>query len=148
MASIVSVRVPIWLSLMSTELAAASSMPRAMRARVRHEQVVTDELDATAEPLGQLPPADPVVLGQAVLDRDDRVAVDPVGPQLDELVAVERPALLGEDVAGRCTIAAAPLLDQLGRGRVERDRDVLAGPVAGALDGSQDHLDGGLVRTE
>ena len=54
--------------------------------RVGHEQVVADELDRAAEPLGQPPPAGPVVLGQAVLERDDRVARGPVGPQVDQLV--------------------------------------------------------------
>ena len=44
-APIVSVSVPIWLSLMSTAFAACSSIARAMNARVRHEQVVADELD-------------------------------------------------------------------------------------------------------
>ena len=46
-------------------------------------------------------PAGPVVLGEAVLDRDDRVAGDPVGPQVDELAGVEGPALLREHVARR-----------------------------------------------
>ena len=147
-ASIVSVSVPIWLSLISTEFAAPSSIAARDALGVGHEQVVADELDAVAEPLGQLLPAEPVVLGQAVLDRDDRVAGGPVGPQVDQLAGLERPALLGQHVARRRAVAAAPLLDQLGRRRVERDRDVLAGPVAGPLDGAQDDLDRGLVRGE
>ena len=44
--------------------------------RVGHEDVVADELDAFADALGQLLPAVPVVLGHAVLERDDRVAPD------------------------------------------------------------------------
>ena len=67
--------------------------------RVRHEQVVADELDPIAEPARQLRPAGPVVLGQAVLDRDDREAGDPVRPEVDQLAGVERPAFLGKAVA-------------------------------------------------
>src|SRR5262245_25708023 len=85
--------------------------------RVRHEQVVADELHPVAEPSRQLSPAGPVVLGQAVLDRDDREAGDPVGPEIDQLAGVERPALLAEDVARRAG-RAAPLLDELARRRV------------------------------
>ena len=40
---------------------------------VRDEEVVADELDAIAELLRDELPAVPVVLGAAVLDRDDRV---------------------------------------------------------------------------
>ena len=132
-ASIVSVSVPIWLSLMSTEFAASELDARGDPLGVGDEQVVADELDPVAEPRrsARCQPR-PVVLGEAVLERDDRVAVDPVGPQVDELAAVERAALLGQDVPGRGAVVAAALLDELGRGRVERDRDVLARPVAGA----------------
>ena len=91
MASRVSVSVPIWLSLMRTELAAPSSMPAGDPFRVGDEQVVADELDRVAEPLGEVLPAVPVVLGQAVLDRHDRIARSPVGPQVDELPGVQRP---------------------------------------------------------
>ena len=103
-ASIVSVSVPIWLSLIRT-LFAAPSVDRPLDPLgVRHEQVVADELDAVAEPARQLGPAGPVVLGQAVLDRDDRVAVDPVGPEVDQLAGVERPVLRREPVARRCAV--------------------------------------------
>ena len=54
--------------------------------RIRDQQVVTDELDTRAETLGQALPAVPVVLAQAVLERDDRVALAPVGPQVDQPV--------------------------------------------------------------
>ena len=42
--------------------------------RVRDEDVVADELQAVAEPLGRGAPAVPVVLGVAVLERDEREA--------------------------------------------------------------------------
>ena len=44
-ASMVSVSVPIWLSLMSTEFAARSSIAARDALGVGHEQVVADELD-------------------------------------------------------------------------------------------------------
>ena len=44
-ASIVSVRVPIWLSLMRTELAPPSSIAASDPIGIGHEQVVADELD-------------------------------------------------------------------------------------------------------
>ena len=40
---------------------------------VGHEQIVTDQLHAAAEPLGQQLPARPVVLGHPILDRGDRI---------------------------------------------------------------------------
>ena len=71
-ASNVSVSVPIWLSLIRTAFAAPSLDARCDPVGVGDEQVVADELDAVAEPGGQRDPAVPVVLGEAVLDRDDR----------------------------------------------------------------------------
>ena len=41
--------------------------------RVGDEQVVADDLDPVVRALGQRCPAGPVVLGERVLDRDDRV---------------------------------------------------------------------------
>ena len=100
------------------------------------------------EPRGQLAPAGPVVLGQAVLERDDRVARGPVGPEVDELAGVERPALARQHVAGRRAVVAGARSTSSARRRVERDRDVLARPVAGPLDRPQDDLDRGLVRRQ
>ena len=74
--------VPIWLTLMRIALATPRSMPSLQPLGVRHEQVVADELHAIAEPVGQQLPAVPVVLGHAVLDRDDRVARAEVVPEL------------------------------------------------------------------
>src|SRR5436190_10491930 len=42
---------------------------------VRHEEVVADELQAAAEPLRELPPGGPLVLGEAVLDGQQRKAL-------------------------------------------------------------------------
>src|SRR5439155_20488046 len=64
---------------------ALDSLPEAIRARDEH--VVSDELDSIAELAGQLSPSLPVVLGQRILDRDDRVALDEPGPEGRHLVA-------------------------------------------------------------
>ena len=52
---------------------------------VRDEDVVAHELGLVAEALGEELPSVPVVLGQAVLDRDDREPGGPVRPEIDEL---------------------------------------------------------------
>ena len=95
---------------------------------VGDEEVVADELAAVADLLGQQLPAVPVVLGHAVLDRDDRVGVDEPGEVVGVLL---RRALLA--LAGH-VVDAVP--EVLGRGAVEREEDVLAGLVAGGLDRS------------
>ena len=51
MASMVSVTVPIWLSLIRIELAAFSSIPLLEALDVGDEEVVADELDLVAEGL-------------------------------------------------------------------------------------------------
>src|SRR5438876_74812 len=84
------------------------------------------------------PRSGPVVLGQAVLDRNDRVARGPVGPQVDELTGFERPALLLQSVTCRAILPTRTLHDELGRGRVEGDRDLVAGAVARAFDRAED----------
>ncbi len=116
-ASSVSVSVPIWLTLTSTALAAPCSMPRASRVGVGDEQVVADDLDRVAELLGHRDPAVPVLLGQRVLDRDDRV----VGP----------PASCSRRSSRRPILAApsnwyAAVAVELGGGDVEGERDVAA----------------------
>src|SRR5207342_2552562 len=83
---------------------------------VRHEQVVADELHPAAEAIGERLPGGPVVLGQAVLDRDDRETVGEVGPQVDHAGTVQRAALPLELVD---TVAI-----ELARRRVEGDRDL------------------------
>src|ERR1035437_3215258 len=53
---------------------------------VRAEDVVADELDLLPEPLRQALPAVPVLLGEAVLEKQDRVLPDPLFPEIDHLV--------------------------------------------------------------
>ena len=69
----VSVSVPIWLTLIRIELAMPSVDPPLQPLDVGHEDVVADQLDAVAELVGQRLPALRIVLGHAVLDRRDRV---------------------------------------------------------------------------
>ena len=146
-AAIVSVSVPIWLSLMRTEFAARSSIPRAMNSGFVTSRSSPTSWTRSPSRRGQLAPAGPVVLGQAVLERHDRVLVDPVGPEVDELAGVERPALALERGTGRSR-RPSPVPST----RIElvagssAMRDLLARPVAGLLDRPQDDLDGGLVR--
>ena len=89
----VSVKVPIWLTFTKMALATPASMPALEPLGARDEDVVADDLDAVAERGGVRHPSLPVLLGHAVLDRDDRVAVDELGPVRDELAGRERPAL-------------------------------------------------------
>src|ERR1035438_4776542 len=60
--------------------------------RVRTEDVVDDELDLPYEPFRQALPAPPVVLGEPVLEEDDRIPGDPVLPQGGHLVGGLRAA--------------------------------------------------------
>ena len=72
MASIVSVTVPIWFSLIRIELATFCLDALLQPLGVGDKQVVAHQLDV-AEALGQELPALPVVLGQAVFQRDDGI---------------------------------------------------------------------------
>ena len=89
-ASSVSVSVPIWFSLTSSALPTPVRDAAREDLGVRHEDVVADEQDLLAELLRQRLPALPVALGQAVLDRDDRVRRDEVRPVPDHAVGRER----------------------------------------------------------
>ena len=90
--------------------------------------------------LGEELPAVPVLLVHAVLDRDDRVAVAERAPVLRQLLAAQHAALVLE--------AIRAVAVELAGGRVERDRDVLAGLVARRLDARHERLQRLLVRAE
>ena len=66
---------------------------------VGDEEVITDELAASADGLGELHPAFPVFLGEAVLDRVDRVLGD-------QLLQVSDLLLAGELLAVRILLLA------------------------------------------
>src|SRR5690606_20913440 len=84
--------------------------------------------------------AAPVILTQSVLYRDDWVLAHPVLPVGDHLVTGQH-AVFGLEV-----VLAG--LQELRTGRVQADGDLLARPVAGEFDGSQDDLDGFFVALE
>ena len=87
-------------------------------AGVGDQEVVADDEAAAPHLAGEGHEALRVVLGQRVLDRDDRVAGEPAQQQLDHAARVELAALARQPVAA----LAAEL-----RGRdVERDRHLLA----------------------
>ena len=88
----------------------------------------------------EAPHARGVVFGERVFDRHDRVAPDPGQQQLAHAVGVELPALQPEPVSS--------FASELRRGDVERDADVLQGPVAGAFDGAHHHRQRLFVRIE
>ena len=107
---------------------------------VRDEEVVPDQLDALAEPVGQRLPPVPVLLGHAVLDRDDRVALGQLDPVVGELRRAQLAALVSQ-------LVGAVAVELAGRG-VERDRHLLAGAVAGGLDPGQQQLQRVGIRIE
>src|SRR5215472_3689420 len=53
---------------------------------VRDKQVVPDQLNLLPHFLGQILPALPIVLRQTVLERDDRIVIYPLRPELHHLV--------------------------------------------------------------
>ena len=116
---------PIWLTLIRIELAKPSLDADLQPLRIGDEEVVADQLHLAAQPLGQQLPAVEVVLGAAVLDGDDRVAVDQAGQVVDHAGGVERLALAGH--------AVLAVLEELAGGGVAAEVEVLAGAVAGRL---------------
>src|SRR5260370_21030450 len=62
--------------------------------RIGREQIVADQLYTRAEFASHHLPSRPVVLGQPVFDRDDRILPDPSCVELDHLFRVA-PALVG-----------------------------------------------------
>src|SRR5260370_17386937 len=61
--------------------------------RIRHEQVVANQLYAIAQALPQELPTLPVVLAQAILDGDDRILGDPLCVEVDHLARSQRTSL-------------------------------------------------------
>ena len=88
-ASSVSETVPIWLTLIRIEFAMPCSMPLLQPLRVGHEQIVAHKLHTPAQLLGQVLPAVPIILCQAILDRHDRVLPRPVRPEVSHLLLAQ-----------------------------------------------------------
>src|SRR5690606_27280995 len=108
--------------------------------RVRHEQIVADELDAVAQPRAQVPPTFPVVLGHAVLDRDDRITRDQLLGIARELERIEAAILRGERIRA--------VRVELGARDVEPEIDLAAERITRGLDRLADRLQRFLVRAE
>ena len=107
---------------------------------VGDEKVVADHLDALADGGGEGGEALRVVLGERILDRQDRIALDPSQQHLAEPIRVELAPLEAEPVT-----AVAPEF----RGRhIEGDRHLVARRVAGALDGAHEIVERFLVGGE
>ena len=125
-ASSVSVTVPIWLSFTSSALAMPSAMPSLEDLRVGDEHVVADQLHLRAERLGQRLPAGPVALGEAVLDRDDRVVASPSRRR----ARPSRPACASARPDFLKLVVLAVLVPELAGGDVEREEDVACRPCS------------------
>ena len=96
--------------------------------RVGHEQVVADELNLVAQTPAQERPAVPVVLGHAVLDRDDRIARDEIGEKIGKLGRAELAAFRLERIR--------TVREKLRARHVEPEIDVAAERKARFLDAS------------
>src|SRR5690349_2386648 len=81
-----------------------------------------------------------IVFRQRILDRDDRIAVDPAKQHLDHSIAVELATLEAKPIAAVAT--------ELGGRNVERDRDLAACCVARALDAAKEHRERFLIGVE
>src|SRR3954468_22383260 len=88
--------------------------------RVRHEQIVADELATIAKRLRELRPPIPIILGQAVLDGDDRVLTQPLGVERDHSVDI----LLSTTTLLERVLAIGV---QLARRAIQRQCDLFSG---------------------
>src|SRR5579872_1537627 len=107
---------------------------------VRDEDVVAHELDPRAVLPGEGGPALPVILGEAVLDRDDRILGEPLLVALPELGRGHLRLGLREALA-----PVAAVLPELGGGAVEGERDLVAGLPPRLLDRLEEELEDGVV---
>ena len=89
-------------------------MPIVEPLRVGHEQIVADELDLVADQVGQRLPALEIVLGHAVLDREDRVA-------LRRGRRDSRPSRWRRAILPSPADLVLAVLEELGRGAIERE---------------------------
>ena len=127
---------PDLIHLDQDRVADAALDPLLQPLRIGDEEVVADQLNAITELLCQLRPGVPVVLGEPVLDRDDREPFAELGPERWHLSALLLAALEAVDA----------VVEDLARRRIERDRNALA--VARALGRLEDDLDRRLARLE
>ena len=139
-AALASLTVPAWLTLIKTALTLSPPRRVAHPARAGDEIIVADHLDAVADRGGEALEPLVVILGERVLDRQDRIAVEPTKQHLGQRVAVELALIEAK------TIAAA--LTEFRRGDVERQADILARNEAGAFDRAHQRVERLLVGRE
>ena len=114
MASIVSVSVPIWLTLIRMLLATLLVDAALQPLGVGDEQIVADQLHSIAQPLAEQLPAFPIVFAAAVFDRADRIFFDPAGQEIDHAGRI--------DARGRRRVGLLLRVVELGGGDVQGDR--------------------------
>src|SRR5438552_541295 len=102
------------------------------------KEIVSHKLHPLVQTLRELRPTGPVILGQAVFDGYDGIAIDPS--------FVERHHLRGALLAAFALLeVVGAILIELGRGDVERDRDVLPRFEPRRFDGRHDRFERGFV---
>jgi hypothetical protein len=95
--------------------------------------VTSNQAHSLPQPAGQFLPAAEVILGQAVLDADDRKAVDEILKLADQLVAGQ------PRVAGRFE-AVMRSIEEMGAGHIQCQRSVFPGPQASRFDRPDDEF--------
>src|SRR6266545_5369356 len=104
---------------------------------VSDEDVVTHQLHPRSQALRQNPPAVPVLLRHAVLNRDDWISITPVLPEIDKFSWCQRAPFPREHVP------SIPF--ELRSCWVQGDCDVVFRPVACRLDSLEYQVDRGIV---
>jgi hypothetical protein len=102
------------------------------------EDVIANKLEPLAEPIGQESPALPLVLGEAVLERHERIAVGEILVHLDHRLGVELQPLAWQ--------AVDAVREEPGGRRVESEDDVAR--MAGTVDRLEDRFERRLARRE
>ena len=103
------------------------------------EQIVAHELNLAAKFFGQVLPAVPITLGQAVLKRNDGIVFRPLRPEADHIVRALRRFI------GFLENVLSVLIKLAGR-RVERNRDFFTRLIARLLNRFKNYFDGLDVR--
>src|SRR5262249_15943149 len=118
----------------------ATADPVAQTLRIGDKDVVADELDSSAELCREHSPALPIVLGHSVLDRDDWVAPDKVGPVGDKPRRIEGFALARE--------AIGAVAVKFARRGVERQHYLLTRTITRGLNRLRDEAERCIGRGE
>ena len=122
------------VDLQQDRVADAGPDPLAQQGGVGAEHVVADELAAVSDSSGQPGPPGPIVLGERIFQRHDRIRVEQAQQVVDVLVDSS------DGVVGAVVVGAVDV--ELRRGRVQQQDDVRAGLVAGPFDRGHDAVEG------